>query len=178
MNVLCDYGHEGEIIVRTIYQWSAYVYVWVNDYWIVCKKVGVCKFFFPGLHAQKNSFYKLLNITSISVIFRTRSLFSPASFICCWRAPGPPSTSESCCLWCRPLVEALWTTDCGCHSLLDTRDQWTRCVAQCGFRLHHLLWFCGKPGCRSSCSWCSCSANCAKPGTRRCKAIRWPLWQG
>lgn len=66
-------------------------------------------------------------------------LSSAASFICRWRALAPLSTSESCCLWCRPLEGVLWMADCGCHSLLGRRDRWTRCVGQCGFRRHRPL---------------------------------------
>lgn len=104
--------------------------------------------------------------------------YSKLPFICCWRASAPLSTSGNCCLRCRPLEEVLRMADCGCHSLLGTRGRWTRCVARCGFRRRRPPWSCGKRGYRSSCSWCSCAANCAKPGTRRCRVIRWPLWQG
>lgn len=104
--------------------------------------------------------------------------FTCSSFICHWRAWVPLSTSASCCLWCRPLEEVLWMAGCGCHSLLGRRGRWTRCDGQCGFRRHRPLWFCGKPGCQNSCSWCSSSASCARPGIRRCRVTQWPLWQG
>lgn len=141
----------------------------------VCGSVHVqaCSFFPPGVHVQQMGFCKSLRILP----YPKDSSFKDA-FICRWRALVPLSTSESCCLWCRPLGGALWMADCGCHSLLGRRDRWTRCVARCGFRRRHPLWFCGKLGYRSSCSWCSCAASCAKPGIRRCRAIRWPLWQG
>lgn len=150
-----------------------------NDVWEcgrVCARMQACSFFPPGLHVQR----AFPNPCAYSHIPNIPNSFlsSAASLICCWRASVPLSTSESCCLWCRPLEEALWMADCGCHSLLGTRDRWTRCVARCGFRRRHPPWFCGKRGCRSSCSWCFCAASCAKPGTRRCRAIRWPLWQG
>lgn len=124
-----------------------------------------------GLFPNPCAYFHICNIPN-------SFLSSAASFICRWRASAPLSTSESCCLWRRPLEEALWMADCGCHSLLGTRGRWTRCVARCGSRRRRPPWFCGKRGCRSSCSWCSCAANCAKPGIRRCRVIRWPLWQG
>lgn len=146
-----------------------------NDVW-VCGRVQACSFFAPGLHVQPQGSFQTpahpptsQNIPSFS---------SASSLISRWTASAPLSTSESCCLWCRPLEEALWMADCGCHSLLGRRDRWTRCVGRCGFRRRRPLWSCGKPGCRNSCSWCSCVSSCAKPGIRRCKVIRWPLWQG
>lgn len=150
-----------------------------NDVW-ECGRVCVCKpvlSFHQAYVYNKRAFpnpWAYSHIPNIPNSF----LSSAASLTCRWRASAPLSTSESCCLWCRPLEEALWMADCGCHSLLGTRDRWTRCVARCGFRRRRPPWSCGKQGCRSSCSWCSCAASCARPGIRRCRAIRWPLWQG
>lgn len=148
---------------------------------LMCENVGVCVCE-PVLSFQANMYNKRAfpNPCAYSHISNIPNpLLSPAaSLICCRRASAPLSTSESCCLWCRPLEGALWMADCGCHSLLGTRGRWTRCVVQCGFRRRRLPWFCGRLGCRSSCSWCSCAASCARPGIRRCRVIQWPLWQG
>lgn len=147
-----------------------------NDVW-ERGRVQACSFF-PGQHEQETGIFQTPYAYSHIPNIQNSFLSSVASLICHWRASVPLSTSESCCLWHRPLGEALWMADCGCHSLLGTRDRWTRCVGRCGFRRRHPPWFCGKRGCRSSCSWCSCAASCAKPGIRRCRVIRWPLWQG
>lgn len=160
--------------------------VWVCDWFsqrlhqMMCEIVGVCKPAFLSLHQAcmyNNGFTNPARPPKPQIL-QTPSLPLRSILICCWRASVPLSTSESCCRSRRPLEEALWMADCGCHSLLDTRDRWTRCAARCGFRRRRPLWFCGKPGCRSSCSWCSCAASCATPGIRRCRVIRWPLWQG
>ena len=169
-----DHGVTVEGFLRVCDWW----FKWLLQKWHV--SMSMCK---PVLSLHQAYMYKKRAFPNPSAsshisIIPNSLLPSAASLICRWRASAPLSTSASCCLWCRPLEGALWMAGCGCHSLLGRRDRWTRCVGRCGFRRHRPLWFCGKRGCRNSCSWCSYVASCAKPGTRRCRAIRWPLWQG
>lgn len=68
INVLYEYGHEGEINVNMIYRWRAYVSVWLVLSVITgkltweCGRVQACSLFPPGLHVQQTAFSKPLRI--------------------------------------------------------------------------------------------------------------------